>query len=74
MPNMKLYWKVRLYNSTGEYRHAMIETDRDLNGINCAQDFYKDLTGCKMLPEGVSETPYDLPSLSETFAAMWAPR
>lgn len=57
---MYWYWKVRLYKPDGNsYRHAQIRTARRLEEIDIRQNFYQELTGAKMLLEGMSEAPYE---------------
>ena len=68
---MKWHWKVRLYRDNGDYYHANVVTDRDLEQINTIQDFYLAMTGCKMLLEGMSETPFVCPSLPDAFSGCW---
>lgn len=65
---MKWYWKARIYNSNGSYAHVEITTNRDLREIDAIQDFYKELTGEKMLLEGMSETPSNL---ANNFHIIW---
>lgn len=55
---MKWYWKVRIYSTDGQYAFAEIVTDRILQQIDSIQDAYRQLTGCKMLLEGMSETTF----------------
>jgi len=65
---MKWYWKVRIYAPNGSYIITQIATNRTLDEINCIQDFYFELTGCKMLLEGMSETDsVELISINEAF-------
>lgn len=68
---MKWHWKVRLYRDNGDYYFANVETDRDLREIDTIQDFYKAMTGCTMLLEGMSETPFTCPSLLDAFSGCW---
>lgn len=55
---MKWYWKVRIYSSNGQYAFAVIETDRCLSSIDAVQDAYRQLTGARMLIEGMCDTPF----------------
>lgn len=68
---MHWYWKVRIYRPGGNYSHGQIITDRNLEQINTIQDFYKTLTGCKMLLEGMSESPYELLPIDAAFRPLW---
>lgn len=69
---MHWYWKVRIYNTAGDYAIVQIATPSSLRHIDIIEDFYKELTGCKMLFEGMSQQPYDnmLP-LKEGFDIIW---
>ena len=67
---MKWYWKARIYSTDGLYAFVSIETDRDLKQIDIIQNFYKSLTKCKMIIEGMSETPYSINS-SSGFLIVW---
>jgi len=65
---MNWYWTVRIYRPDGNYSHVVVKTGRDLREIDTIEDFYRHLTGCKMLLEGMSEIPPShLSSPSETF-------
>jgi hypothetical protein len=69
---MNWYWKVRIYDSAGGYWHAEVKTIRDLNEINTIQDFYKELTGCKMLLEGMSDkTNPHIATIKQAFEGLW---
>lgn len=69
---MKWYWKVRIYNRTGQYAQACVETEREIFAIDRIQDFYKDLTGCKMLLEGMSESwPTGVGRIGDMFNILW---
>jgi hypothetical protein len=70
---MKWYWKVRLYHPTHRYVTTWIGTDRVLNDIGVIQDFYLNLTGCKMLLLGMQEEKPLGPgaSLNEMFKTLW---
>lgn len=69
---MNWYWKVRVYNTNGFYGTSQIKTGRNLEEINVIQDFYKELTGCKMLLEGMSEIPYENISYTkDIFQMIW---
>lgn len=57
---MNWYWKVRIYSPNGQYAFTQVKTNRDLREIDAIQDFYFELTGCKMLLEGMSEAPFDI--------------
>lgn len=70
---MKWYWKVRLYSPTGNYNTACAKTQPTLCEIAVVQSVYETLTGCKMVIEGMSEEPYDAPTLKDAFAATWTP-
>ena len=70
---MHWYWKVRLYASSGMYVQGQLKTNRVLFEIDTIQDFYKDLTGCKMLLEGMSETSFDIPMIDMAFHTLWVP-
>ena len=52
---MKWYWRARIYNSIDHYATIWIATNRVLHEIDTIQDFYRALTGCKMLLEAMSE-------------------
>jgi hypothetical protein len=73
---MKWYWKVRIYDARGHYWPAEIATNRTLQEIDDFQDFYKMLTGCKMLLEGMSEEPSDaaIATIQEAFEGLWMPK
>ena len=71
---LKWYWKVRLYNTKGQYGHACVVTERVLGDIDLIQDFYKELTGCKMLLEGMSEAPFSCSYPEVVFNLLWAPQ
>ncbi len=64
---MKWYWRVRMQSAKGTYCIVQIETAQNLDHISVIQDFYHSLTGCKMILEGMSETPYDLLTPNEAF-------
>jgi hypothetical protein len=69
---MKWYWKVRLYRPNGGYWYAQVITGENLEEINIIQDFYNDLTGCRMLLEGMSKNSHeDIPSLEKAFYALY---
>ena len=67
------YWKVRMYRDDGCYYCASVETGRDLSEISVILRTYEDMTGCRMLLEGMKETPYDdgTPSLRYAFSSCW---
>jgi hypothetical protein len=67
------YWKARIYNSDGMYAPIYIKTNRDLREIDAIQDFYFELTECKMRLEGMSETP-PLEPPKHGFHAIWKPK
>jgi hypothetical protein len=69
---MKWFWKVRIYRPDGHYYMVEVETVRDLLQIDIMQDFYKTMTGCKMLLEGMSETTFGLDSIRFGFEGLWA--
>lgn len=71
---MKWYWKVRLYRQDGHYYFGEIVTECDLQQIDCIQDFYEQLTGCKMLLEGMQEKPYNITPIADAFTACWISR
>jgi len=67
------FWKVRIYNTAGNYWHGQIKTGRDLKEIDAIEDAYKLLTGCKMLLEGMSESEFaGVSQIQESFAGLWA--
>lgn len=68
---MRWYWKVRIYSPNGQYAFAEIVTDRILSDIDAIQDAYKQLTGCKMLLESMSETSF---KQENGFAIIWSER
>lgn len=69
---MNWFWKVRIYNSADTYWYGQVKTTRDLCEIDAIQDFYKTLTGCKMLIEGMSENPFkEAYEISDAFANLW---
>lgn len=69
---MNWFWKVRIYDRDGHYWHGQIETGRDLAEIDAIQDFYKSLTGCKMLIEGMRDSrDPDVCSIGESFTGLW---
>jgi hypothetical protein len=69
---MKWYWKVRIYNTSGQYAHACVETERDLAHIDLIQDTYKVMTNCKMLLEGMSEEWFEgVGHLQNAFFILW---
>lgn len=66
------YWKVRIYRPDGHYAHGQITTDHDLQEIDIRQDFYYQLTGGRMLLEGMQQIPYeDVPALPKAFRTLW---
>ena len=65
---MNWYWKVRIYNTNGQYGMVEICTTRNLREIDAIQDAYSQLTGSKMLLEGMSERPY---GLDNNFHSIW---
>lgn len=72
---MNWFWKVRIYNNGGCYGHAQIITGRALREIDTIQDFYKTLTGCKMLLEGMSEHEFEgVNTIQKTFDVLWESR
>lgn len=74
---MNWYWKVRIYNTQGQYGVGWLKTGRDLREIDTIQDAYFTLTGCKMLLEGMSEEPMNSPLLTpidNAFAIIWTSR
>lgn len=71
---MKWYWRVRIYNQKGDYWHGQVVTGRDSQEIDIIQDFYRTLTGCKMLLEGMSEQPFEnVCSIQVAFEGLWRP-
>ena len=69
---MNWYWRVRIYNYEGHYWHAQVVTRRELRQIDDIQDFYANLTGCKMLIEGMGETKFEGVALpQEAFKGLW---
>jgi hypothetical protein len=69
---MNWFWRVRIYNRAGDYWHGEIVTSRDLREIDIIQDFYKTLTGCKMLLEGMRETADgDIAPINASFLGLW---
>lgn len=74
---MHWYWKVRIYNLDGNYCHAVVRTERNTQHIDTIQDFYFDMTGCKMLLEGMSESLElfaGIANIHDAFKIMWRPR
>lgn len=67
---MKWFWKVRFYTMAGPYFVGEITTNRCLDEINAIQDFYEQLMGARMTLEGMSETSYELPNISDSFYKM----
>jgi hypothetical protein len=66
------YWKVRIYAPSGQYAFGQIRTARDLRYIDRIQDFYLELTGCKMLREGMGEQPFEnVAGIDEAFDVLW---
>ena len=65
---MNWYWKVRIYSPNGQYAFAEIMTERRLEQIDAVQDAYKQLTGCRMLLEGMSETSF---KQENGFSVIW---
>ena len=65
---MKWYWKVRIYRPDGQYCQGVIETDRVLMEIDLIKDFYEEMTGCKMLLEGMADGLSLLTWEHDTFA------
>lgn len=53
---MNWFWKVRIYSPNGQYAFAEIKTNRILSEIDAIQNAYQQLTGCKMLLEGMAES------------------
>lgn len=52
---MQWYWKVKIYSPNGQYAFSEIITVRDdLSLISSIQDAYMQLTGCKMILEGMA--------------------
>jgi len=69
---MHWHWKVRIYNSAGAYGIGQIAVARDLAAIDCIQDFYKALTGHKLLLEGMSEQEFaGVKPIREVFEILW---
>lgn len=52
---MHWFWQVRIHNDNGDYCTIFVKTGRNLDEINAIQDFYLEMTGCRMLLEGMSE-------------------
>lgn len=69
---MNWYWKVRIYRPDGQYAHAEIKTERTTKDIDTIQDFYQDLTKCRMLLEGMSEVSFNIENISSAFASLWS--
>ncbi len=70
---MNWFWKVRLYRPDGFYWYSQIKTGRKLREIDHIQDFYKALTGCKMLTEGMSDVPFkNIDEIGVAFAELWS--
>jgi nitric oxide reductase large subunit len=72
---MKWYWKVRIYdNMSGNYAIGQLVTGRDTREIDHIMDFYRALTGGKMLLEGMSENKFeDIRSIEAAFTSLWIP-
>lgn len=69
---MKWYWKVRIYRPNGDYYTGQFATERDLREVDVRIDFYLELTGCKMLLEGMMEKPFgNVVTIEEAFSALW---
>lgn len=65
-------WKVRIYNTAEMYGVAQLVTERDLHDIETIQEFYMNLTGHKMVIEGMSEQPYEnIPFINGVFNTLW---
>lgn len=71
---MKWYWKVRIYRDNGDYYFGQIVTNQVLIEIDTIQDFYLNMTGCKMLLEGMSESPFDCATIAYAFTGCWRTR
>jgi hypothetical protein len=69
---VKWFWKVRLSHPNGQYWYAQVETERVLSDIGVIQDFYEQLTGCKMILEGMKERPFEeYDPLAHAFASLY---
>jgi hypothetical protein len=69
---MKWYWKVRIYRPDGRYVQCEVVTPQELCHIDKWQDYYLELTGCKMLLEGMSEQSWaGLPTITNGFSKLW---
>jgi len=68
---MKWYWKVRIYSTSGQYAFSEISTNRDLREIDAICDAYQQLTGAKMLLEGMAEKPF---AQENGFHVIWSER
>lgn len=70
---MKWYWEVRLYAPDGHYGHAVVATERQLVEIDIMQGVYRELTGCEMVIEGMSNSPptEQVLTLNECFTLIW---
>jgi hypothetical protein len=68
---MNWYWKVRIYQRDGHYYFGEIKTNRTLIEIDTIQDFYREMTECKMLLEGMSKTSFGILPISEAFQMCW---
>lgn len=68
---MNWYWRVRIYNGD-HYWIGQIVTGRDLSEIDVIQAAYEEMTGFRMLLEGMSETEHDgVASIQEAFLGLW---
>lgn len=68
---MKYWWKIRIYNGLGQYAISQIETEEGTSEIDAYMDFYKALTGCRIMLEGMSQTKYECLDIHAAFNVMW---
>lgn len=68
---MKWFWKVRIYSPNGQYAFAEITTNQKLVEIDAIQDAYQELTGCRMLLEGMAERSF---KQENGFHLIWGPK
>lgn len=67
-----MYWHVRIYHKSGQYAHTQIKTGDNTHEIDAIQDFYKELTGCRMLLEGMQTSEFNTISLNDAFNMLWS--
>lgn len=69
---MNWYWRARMYDTEGSYLICQIKTGRQSTQFDAIQDFYANVTGCKILLEGMSDRPHEgVIEVREAFARLW---